>query len=318
MDSKNLQESSKKKYKSWKKHLCGFQASISTKALGEFKPSDVTVELLDKAFSSYKCCHYGKSPGNFRDLLSEFWTWMTRRRYVSENIVPLISKGSRRSTKTTLNANHNDIGTLFRSVKDVRLRAVIILGPHNLRIGEILGLTEDRISGRTIKIRRQLKAVTSPEFNGSKTVHGLAKLKSSSASRDLTLNDKEMVIIQQSLSLARVHNIYDAVAKKVLPKTFVVPNKSGNRWCYNDFRRIWARAVYSAGLELTAHDLRRLFTSSSFTSDNETPLNPSAISRVLGHTDLDTTMIYNYVDDSQLQAVHHSASKRIEPFLILD
>jgi len=310
IDSKRLTESSKKKYRSWKKHLCEFGADSSVKALGDFKPDEISVALLDKAFCKYKSEHYGKSPGNFRDVLSEFWEWMARRSYVKKNLVPQISKGSRRSTKTSLTVSQNDLKQLFAVTTDVRIQAVIILGLHNLRIGEILGLTEDRISGNTVQIRRQLKAVKNPR-SGPQNIHGLAELKSASAERNIVLTDTEMAVVQQALRLGKHHEIYDAVTKQFKQKRFVISNEDGNRWCYNGFRRIWVRAVRKAGLEVTAHDLRRLFTTGSFSSANDSVLNPSAVSRALGHADLDTTMIYNYVDEADLLAVHEAASIRV-------
>lgn len=316
IDSKRLEESSRKKYRSWKNHPCEFRADSSVKPLGDFEPDEISVALLDKAFCKYKSEHYGKSPGNFRDVLSEFWEWMDRRSYVKSNLVQQISKGSRRSTKTSLLVRQDDLKQLFEATTDVRVRAVIILGLHNLRIGEILGLTDDRISGNVVQIRRQLKPVKNPR-SGPQNIHGLAALKSASAERNIVLTDAEMAVVQQAMLLATPHEVYDAVTKQFKQKRFVIPNEDGNRWCYNGFRRIWVRDVRKAGLEVTAHDLRRLFTTGSFSSANDSVLNPSAVSRALGHADLDTTMIYNYVDEADLLAVHKAASKRVVKALSL-
>jgi len=306
ISQKKLATSSTKKYRTWRKHLCGFTPADCSTSLGSMPVNKISFVMVERCYLSFTKSHAGKSPANFRDILSELWERMTNRDYVRKNLAKNLPAAQRNFKRRRLPFKRSDVGVLYSTLDDPRLEAFTVLGSHGLRAGEILGATFENIYGNMVRISCQFCPCDNPEGNHPETIHGLCSLKHQGRCRDVKLSDEEMKILLRSVELAKPTKVYDAIQRAWVTVTFLIPNAKGGGWCYHDFRLKWTAARRKATSLIKPHDLRRAFASQARSGD--LGLNPLAVSEALGHSDLETTTLYQFCEDEEVEAVHDAAS----------
>lgn len=305
LSTKTLTAASSKKYRNHRAHLCDFIIEENGTSLGNVRVDKIAYLTLERCYLAFSGSHKGKSPANFRDIISEIFERLTNRGHIQKNIAKNLPSAKRNFKSRRLPFRRADVGKLLPSLRDHRLQAVLILGSHGLRIGEILGSTFEAVEGNRLEVARQYAPVRNPDGDQPATIHALCELKHKGHIRDIHLSDAEMEVILNSCEAAKLCRVYDDVERKWVNRTFLVPNAKGTGWAYNAFRLLWKRACTEVGIQINPHDLRRAFTSISHA--NQT-LSQAAIAEALGHRDMSTTINYIFAEDEEVQAVHSAAS----------
>jgi integrase len=243
-----------------------------------------------------------------RDMLSGLFRRLVKRKVIDDNPAEDLPKFKRKAKKARLKTTDSDMTSLFEAA-DVRLRAMLLLSRRNLRIGEILGLTEACIDGRRVTISGQANTIKHPDKGcGQSSLWALTHLKHNGDERVMVLDESELQILQASLMLAKPVNIYNTVTGQWETHRFVVPNANGDDWHYNDFIRALKALTKKCNVQFTSHDGRRLFATNILAEDH---VSPDAVRISMGHSDINVTMLYAQSDRDSEKMVNEVASRQV-------
>lgn len=298
-----------KKYRSVIKFATDFEPVRGGRKLGDYLVSDVEIHHLEPMFRSWCASHKGQSRHFMRDMLSGLFRRLVKRKVIDDNPAEDLPKFKRKAKKARLKTTDSDLTSMFEAA-DVRLRAMLLLSRRNLRIGEILGLTEACIDGRRVTVSRQANTIEHPDKDGSQSsLWALTHLKHNGDERVMVLDEAELVVVLASLELAKPVSIYNTITERWETHRFVIPNAKGGDWHYNDFIRALKALTKKCNVQFTSHDGRRLFATNILAEDH---VSPDAVRVSMGHSDINVTMLYAKSDRDSERVVNEVASRQVK------
>lgn len=296
-----------KKYRSVVAFVVDFNPLEGGKALGDYLVSEIELHHLEGMYRAWCLTHEGQSQPFMRDMLNGLFKRLIKRRLIVDNPAEDLPRAKRKKQKKRMTVNDSNLRPLFE-LADERMRAMLILSRRNLRIGEVLAVTESCIKGNTLTVTHQMNDIWNPNGDAQKSVWGMTYLKHRAEPRVFELSDLELEVLEAALRLAKPVKVYNQVSKKWEQHRFVVSNANGEDWHYNDFLLALKELTKKAGVTFRPHDGRRLFASGMM---REETINPDAIRQSMGHSNLETTMLYMRSDLDDEAKVNAAASRQV-------
>lgn len=296
-----------KKYRSVVEFACSFQPVEGGRALGDYLLNEIQLHHLEPMYRAWCRNHVGQSQPFMRDMLNGLFKRHLKLRNVTENPAEDLPRAKRRKARKKLEVRDGDLQRLFDAA-DIRLKAALVLLRRSLRAGEALAITESSIKGNRLTVRYQVNDLWNPDGASSKSVWGLAKLKHDAEEKCFELTQAELDILHESLKLAKATKIYNEVTRKWESHKFVVPNANGHDWHYNDFLLALKELTEKVGVPFRPHDGRRLYATGLMRTES---VSPDAIRQSMGHSNLDTTMLYMRSNDEDEARVNDAAGRQV-------
>lgn len=296
-----------KKYRSVVAFVVDFHPLEGGKKLGDYLVSEIELHHLEGMYRAWCVNHEGQSQPFMRDMLNGLFKRLIKRRLIVDNPAEDLPRAKRKKQKKRMTVNDSNLRPLFE-MADERMKAMLILSRRNLRIGEILAVTQSCIKGNTLTVSQQMNDIWNPGEGKQKSVWGMTYLKHRAEPRVFELSDIELEVMDAALKFAKPVSVYNQTTKKWEPHRFVVSNANGEDWHYNDFLLALKELTERAGVTFRPHDGRRLYASSMM---REETINPDAIRQSMGHSNLETTMLYMRSDLEDEAKVNAAASRQV-------
>lgn len=247
------------------KHMANLGKASFDPPLADVLLQQITVGDARRHFKAYTATHGVSGSSKYRGYLMQIGGYAERCGYWSKNLfreLPVI-KVPEPDAEDNLALTLIDIRKLNRQARKTgnpRLPAYMRLLRLGLRASEILALTEDDIDqeDRFITVRYSL-VQSQPDWakaQGREAVAYLEETKTRESRRKIKVHASFMTDIVASLKLAKSCELpaYDdrGVTKA---RRFVVPNKQGRVWLYNNaLRMVRAEVFLKAGIDLREYE----------------------------------------------------------------
>lgn len=243
-----------------------FCDAMRVKALADIGAMDIRMYLLQYQRNRNVS---NASLEHMRVVLSSFFGWMHRNEYISKNPFDRIDKiHNEKKTRTSICGE--DVARLRNACTNDRERVIIeVLIGSGLRVSELVGLRVDDIDFRT------------------STGYVLGK---GNKRRKVYFTPEAIVAMERYLENCTTKNRYLVVSSR--------GNKGvTTRTIERAIDAVVERANCRDGRKITPHVLRHTFATGLVTRG--CPI--TSVQRMLGHSNLNTTMVYTHISDESVR-----------------
>lgn len=185
-----------------------------------------------------------------------------------------------------------EVKQLYQAMEDEKLKYVALFSLFTgLRLGEILALEKDDIKNHTVKVNKSL--TNAKVFDGKNKYHyetKVVKTKTKSSIREVPIPEPMQVELSRLKILVakekmRLGPVYEE-------NNLLFPSLTGTYIDKRNFNRSWTRFLDRVGMpHRKFHALRHTFATRLI----ENGVNIVTVSKLLGHTSIQTTEIYTHV-----------------------
>lgn len=231
-----------------------------------FSVSRITPAFVDDYFSLYQQTHSKNTANTGRRIMKSFLNWLTSYKELALNIKPETIKLVRTPTRLPKALDGKDINLAIKTAQNVQDGLMIaFLAQSGVRISELVNIRVENLVDDTVKI----------EGKGSV---------------------ERMVYISENLSIRLQYHIQE-LGLKPHDRLFVNIHLGSGRLTIGTARLRVQKCFERVGVKMHPHQLRHSFAISLL----ENGCDLVTIQRLLGHADIQTTMIYLRVTDTYLK-----------------
>lgn len=265
LDVKALEGCSTRTIEFYKFNLNKFFSSI------EISPTEVTTQQIRKFLADYKKERNVSNVtlDNMRRVYSSFFHWLHQEGYVLKDPSAAVNRiKADKIIKTPFREEELEI--LRDNCKDIRESAIIeLLYSSGMRIGELAGLSKEDIDWK----------------NSCAIVLGKG-----AKEREVYFNTKSKMTLKKYLDTRKDDN----------PSLFVSLKAPHNRLQIPAYEKILRQLGQRCDIHCHPHRFRR--TCATTLLNKGMPI--QEVSKILGHTKLETTLLYCEIDQKQIAANH--------------
>lgn len=176
-------------------------------------------------------------------------------------------------------------------------RGIFILSQYGLRRGEIAGMRVQYITPTSITVAGQLNRMGI--YTGTKTSD---EIEGRDGIRTIPITPDAYRVLSEALDERRKNVIRDE-GRILNSADYAFSKRNGRQLTGNDVYNLFAKMSRDLGFKVWPHKMRHAFSTMAFSTPG---LNPKDIMNILGHSNLDMSMMYNTGTEEGMEKVVNS------------